>query len=207
VGKTKTGQIIVMKYSALAETIRSIHILQEADSLPTIYCDMDGVLVDFAKGIEDMFKVKSKDPSMPGPMQTAGFSDASDWSKAPNKAYKWEPIQSYPMFWPTLPMKKDGFKLWSYIKKFNPHILSAYTPFDKNSIKGKKLWLQRNLKMTDSSRIHLVRRADKRGYANGNVLIDDYGKNVKEWKAYKGIPIKHKSATDTISSLRKLGYV
>ena len=196
-----------MKYSALAETIKGIHIIQEADSLPTIYCDMDGVLVDFAKGIDKMFTLKSKDPSMPGTMQTAGYSDAKEWLKAPMTAAKWQPIHDYPMFWPTLPWMKDGLKLWSYIRKFNPHILSAYTPFDKNSIKGKQLWIQRNLKLTDSSRIHLVRRSEKRVYANGNVLIDDYGKNTKEWKNYKGIHIKHKSASSTISSLRKLGFV
>ena len=196
-----------MRYSALAETIRSIHILQEADSLPTIYCDMDGVLCDFHLGIENMFKLKSKDPSMPGPMQTAGYRDAKDWLKAPMSADKWEPVQNYGLFWPTLPWTKDGRKLWSYIKKFNPHILSAYTPFDKNSRLGKTKWLQRNLGLTDASIIHLVRRSEKKVYANGNVLIDDFGRNIKEWKKNKGIPVKHKSASETISQLRKIGYV
>ena len=123
-----------MKYSALAETIQGITLVQEADSLPTIYCDMDGVLCDFRKGIDNMFKLKSKDPSMPGPMQMAGYKDTDDWIKAPLTAQKWEPITNYKMFWPTLPWTKDGQKLWFFIRKFNPHILSAYTPYDKNSI-------------------------------------------------------------------------
>ena len=50
-----------MQYSAFAETIQGITLVQEADSLPTIYCDMDGVLCDFAQGIANMFKLKSKD--------------------------------------------------------------------------------------------------------------------------------------------------
>ena len=169
-----------MQYSALAETIRGITLIQEADSLPTIYCDMDGVLCDFRQGITNMFKLKSKDPSMPGPMQTAGYSDVDDWVKAPNT--------------------------WFFIRQFNPHILSAYTPFDKNCIKGKQLWIKRNLKLNDASRIHLVRRTEKRVYANGNVLIDDYGRNVKEWKKNKGIPVKYKSANQAIADLRKIGY-
>ena len=195
-----------MKYSAFAETIQGITLVQEADSLPTIYCDMDGVLCDFRQGITNMFKLKSKDPSMPGPMQTAGYSDVDDWINAPLTDGKWEPIRNYKMFWPTLPWTKDGQKLWFFIRKFNPHILSAYTPYDKNSIKGKQLWLQRNLKLTDASRIHLVRRAEKKVYANGNVLIDDFGRNTKEWKKNKGIPIKYKSASQAISDLRKIGY-
>jgi len=147
-----------MQYSALAETIRGIQIVQEADSLPTIYCDMDGVLCDFSQGISNMFKLKSKNPSEPGPMQMAGYSDAQDWLTAPMTDSKWEPVENYPMFWPTLPWTKDGKKLWSYIEKYNPHILSAYAPYDKNSRKGKLLWLQRNLRLSDQSRIHLVRR-------------------------------------------------
>ena len=195
-----------MKYSAFAETIRGITLVQEADSLPTIYCDMDGVLCDFSQGIANMFKLKSKNPSEPGPMQMAGYSDAQDWLSAPNAAPKWKVVEGYPMFWPTLPWTKDGQKLWLFIKKFNPHILSAYAPYDKNSRKGKMLWLQRNLKLTDANRIHLVRRPEKKVYANGNVLVDDYGKNVKEWKANKGIPVKYKSANQAIADLRKIGY-
>ena len=195
-----------MQYSAFAETIRGITLVQEADSLPTIYCDMDGVLCDFSQGIANMFNLKSKNPSEPGPMQMAGYSDAKDWLSAPNTEPKWKVVEGYPMFWPTLPWTKDGQKLWFFIKKFNPHILSAYAPYDKNSRKGKMLWLQRNLKLTDASRIHLVRRSEKRVYANGNVLIDDYGRNVKEWKTNKGIPIKYKSASQAIADLKKIGY-
>ena len=111
-----------MKYSAFAETIQGITLVQEADSLPTIYCDMDGVLCDFRQGIANMFKLKSKDPSMPGPMQTAGYSDVDDWLNAPLTPTKWDVIENYKMFWPTLPWMKDGQKLWNYIRKFNPHI-------------------------------------------------------------------------------------
>ena len=169
-----------MKYSALAETIRGITLVQEQDGLPTIYCDMDGVLCDFNKGIANMFKLKSRDPSKPNIMGMYGYENVNDWLSAPNDAQKWEPVSQYKMFWPTLPWTPGGMKLWSFIRKFNPHILSAYTPFDKNCIRGKQLWLQRNLKLTDKERIHIVRRDQKRAYAKGNVLIDDFKKNTFE---------------------------
>ena len=180
--------------------------IQEQSSLPTIYCDMDGVLCDFKRGISNMFSLKSKDPSMPGPMQMSGFSTPEEWFDAPMSRGKWEPVVNYKLFWPSLPWTEDGKRLWAFISKFKPHILSAYTPYDKNSIRGKQLWIERNLKLRDKSRIHLVRRAEKKAYSNGNLLIDDYGRNAKEWKKGGGIPVKHKSANQTISELKKLGF-
>ena len=195
-----------MKYSAYAETIRGITLVQEQDGLPTIYCDMDGVLCDFNKGIANMFKLKSRDPSKPNIMKMYGYDDPSDWLSAHNDAQKWEPVSQYKMFWPTLPWMPGAMKLWSFIRKFNPHILSAYTPFDKNCIRGKQLWLQRNLKLTDKERIHIVRRDQKRAYAKGNVLIDDFKKNTVEWKAAGGQPILYKSTPQVISDLKRIGY-
>ena len=50
----------------------------------------------------------------------------------------------------------------------------------------KLAWLRKNAKLTQKSRIHLVLRADKQKFAmtNGksNLLIDDYVKNIHEWK-------------------------
>jgi hypothetical protein len=55
-----------------------------------------------------------------------------------------------------------------------------------------------------------VIRRDKQKFAktNGvpNILIDDWGMNIDEWKAAGGIGIKHKSAAETIAALKKLGY-
>ena len=180
--------------------------INEQSSLPTIYCDMDGVLCDFKKAISDLFNLKSKNPSEPGPMQMAGFSDPNEWFNETNTRSKWQPIQDYKMFWPSMDWTSDGKQLWRFIQKFKPHILSAYSPYDKNCIRGKNLWIERNLKISDKSKIHLVRRAEKKAYSNGNILIDDFGRNVKEWKSGGGIPIKHKTANQTISELKKLGF-
>ena len=60
--------------------------------------------------------------------------------------------------------------------------------------------------MTDTSRINLVRRRDKKQYGfKGNLLIDDLPKNIAEWKV-DGTGILHKSVGQTIAQLKKLGY-
>ena len=82
---------------------------------------------------------------------------------------------------------------------------------DANSRKGKYNWLRKNAKLTQKSRIHLVMREDKQKYAmttdgKPNLLIDDYIKNVNEWKAKGGIGVHHTSPSDTIAQLKRLGF-
>jgi len=158
-----------------------------------IYCDMDGVLVDFVKGAESL----------------TGKS-ITDWSKG-SKSEKWGMIKSNPNFWRELPWMSGGKQLWSYISKFDPHILSAYVEesFDPNCIPGKTEWLRRNAGMSNRSKINLVRRKEKKLFAkkgNPSILIDDYEKNVREFINAGGKAIHHTNTSKTISELKKLGF-
>ena len=99
-------------------------------------------------------------------------------------------------------------ELWSFIKKYNPDILSAHVEEvrDPTCIQGKTLWAKRNLGRPNE-RINLVRRFQKKDYAvSGSILIDDYEKNAKEFTARGGIGIHHTSTSNTIRQLKKLGY-
>ena len=173
------------------------HFRIEADGqLPTIYCDMDGVLADFNGGLK----------AMESQLKDAGYKSSQDWLDAPLSNDKWKPVVKNKKFWSTLPLMPQALKLWNYIRSYNPHILSAYARHDPNCIPGKRAWLRKNLRMTDDSRIHLVRRRDKQRYAKRNLLIDDLSKNIAEWKAAGGTGILHRSAGQTLAQLKKLGY-
>ena len=110
-----------------------------------------------------------------------------------------------------MPWNTGAKQLWSYIKKFQPHILSAYVEqtTDPSCIPGKTKWVQRNLGIP-RSRVNLVKRVEKQNYTNYNgqptVLIDDYEKNILQFKARGGIAILHKNTNDTIRQLKALGY-
>ena len=160
------------------------------NNLPRIYLDMDGVLVDFEKQLVDTVK-------MP----------ISQWMKLDRKK-RWDPVIARKDFWSTAPWNNEGKKLLQFVKKYNPHILSAYVEHahDPNCIPGKAKWAMRNTGIP-MSRINLVMRSQKQTYASpASILIDDYEKNTKEFTARGGIGIHHTSTSNTIRQLKKLGY-
>ena len=109
-----------------------------------------------------------------------------------------------------MPWTRDGRQLWNFIKKYQPHILSAYSIEDPNCIPGKRKWLKSNLGYTQNFMINIVRRREKKNFAMNKrqpaILIDDYPKNVQQFKSAGGIGILHSNTQTTISQLRKIGF-
>ena len=157
------------------------------EELPSIYCDMDMVIVDLLGGYKQL--------------------SGKQFDKV-EKETRWEEIRAKKDFWHTLPWMPGAKVMWKLINKYNANILSAYSNRDGNSRRGKTQWLSKNAKPTGKT--HLVLRADKQKYAmtdgKPNILIDDYIKNIKEWEAAGGIGIHHLSPTQTISQLKRYGF-
>jgi 5'(3')-deoxyribonucleotidase len=148
-----------------------------------IFCDMDGVLTDFVKGYKDL----------------TGIDILNQWHDSPEF---WDPIVKAGYdFWINLPWMEDGKKLWNYIEKYNPEILS--TPSRQNDSRvGKHDWVKKEL-----PGVHLILRSakNKKEFASPDcILIDDRDSNIEDWKNSGGIAIHHKSAVDTIKKLQKL---
>jgi len=170
--------------------MKSLLELTEAskDDLPEIYCDLDEVLVDFIAGANK---------AVGGEFVTY------------DKEERWKKVNQTKGFWANLGWKPGGKKLYQFISRYDPHVLSAYTGRDPASKVGKMKWLGKNTKFS-RSKIHLVLRSQKKDYAKTdgkpNVLIDDYIKNIKEWESAGGIGIHHTNTSNTLSKLKKLGF-
>ena len=111
-----------------------------------------------------------------------------------------------------MPWMPGGKQLWNYVKQYNPHILSAYTPEDPNCIPGKRTWLRKNVRIS-SNRVNLVRRVEKQKFAMKSdmgrrpaILIDDFPRNVDQFKAAGGMGIVHTNTSNTLRELKKLGF-
>jgi len=148
-----------------------------------IYCDMDGVLVDFEKGYKDLTNKEA--------------------SYDTNPEEFWEPItRAGAAFWIKLQWMPDGKQLWEYIKPYSPELLSAPSREESSKI-GKFTWVKRNIPGTKL----ILRSAErKQEFATPNsILIDDTADDIQRWKDAGGIGILHTSAADTIQQLKDLG--
>jgi FMN phosphatase YigB (HAD superfamily) len=148
-----------------------------------IYCDMDGVLVDFDKGY---FKLTGH--KLDGVHRT----DTDFWDPINRAGYD---------FWINLEWMSDGKRLWNYIEKYNPKLLSAPSRQEDSRV-AKLDWVYKDL-----PDVHLILRSakHKKDFATPtSILIDDRLDNIQGWRDAGGIGIHHVSTKHTIDQLKVL---
>ena len=188
--------------------------VEKTDNPVLIYCDLDGVLADFDAGLQRLGEDK-------------GF-------QGQDQNTVWAEISKDLTFFLNLPMTSDGEELWAYIKGHNPSILTgagSHTTSKLNSVANQKAaWCRKMLGMDDALHIDVSQSAEdprtslppSRGIiftstserkhecsGRGRILIDDRpgsdGRHKRNWEEAGGIFIHHKSAAETISTLRQMG--
>ena len=152
----------------------------------TIFCDMDGVLVDFERGYHELTG-----------------KHTSQFPKNDNEF--WKPLEEEgAIFWATLPWMPDGQELWRYIKRYRPNILTAPS-MDPSSRAGKEAWCKMHIN-SQYKNLYFKPAKYKSDFAGQDrILIDDRDDTIASWKAKGGIGIHHTSASNTIKELKKLG--
>jgi hypothetical protein len=151
----------------------------------TIYCDMDGVLVDFDQGYKNLTGMSTEEANAQG-----------------DEVF-WGPIkQAGAGFWIKLKWMPDGQQLWDYINKYTPILLSAPSKEESSRI-GKRVWVKRNL---PGVKLILRPSSQKQQFSGENkILIDDREDNINQWNDKGGIGILHTSTANTIKQLKDLG--
>lgn len=191
-----------------------------------IYCDMDGVLVDFLAGAIKKMNQTINDKDHPlheiaenvkaeigsNTIELAHLTKGHPRCVDCARDYMRPLLEDDEKFWADLPWMPEGKSIWEAIKDYNPIILTA--PMDQNgytaSIKGKEKWIKRHLGLGINRRV--IYSHDKYEYANKGgeptVLIDDYDKNVRLFKEHGGITIHHLGdLSKTLKSLEDLKNV
>lgn len=144
---------------------------------------MDGVLVDFDKGY---FKLTGQK------LDGEHRSDDHFWDPINDAGYD---------FWINLEWSNDGKRLWKYIEKYSPDLLSAPSRQNDSRV-AKHDWVKKEL-----PGVHLILRSakHKKDFAGPNcILIDDRIDNIQGWRDAGGIGIHHVSTKHTIDQLKVL---
>ena len=156
-----------------------------------IFCDMDGVLVDFDKGYKDLTGKSTNH---------ADVQDKNDFWRLLNKSLEEKGLIEYD-YWVNLPWMPDGKQLWNYIKGYKPYILTAPS-LDPGSRQGKREWVEKEL--PEAKNVYFRKASLKPEFSGKNrILIDDRADTIAAWNAKGGIGIHHTSASDTIEQLKK----
>ena len=150
-----------------------------------LFCDLDGVLADFEKGVQRLF---------PGDKQKTARS-------------LWPRIKRAPAFFENLEWTKDGKILWDNIKDFEPIIMTGVPP-GSWAREQKMNWLDREI---GSVRVTFCRSRDKSIYKPEStptaILIDDRNFLREQWENSGGIFVHHTSTLDTVRQLQLIGFI
>ena len=161
-----------------------------------VYVDMDGVLTDFERRFEQFAGVT---PDEFIAQKTIEFGK----DKANEQFWDLIDKQIGVRFWAGMPWMPEGEKLYKYLKKYKPTILTSPSREESSRI-GKGVWIKRNMSGTPYK--FGYKASGKAKYAAPNaILIDDRSDNIEAWKSAGGIGILYKSTDQVINELSKLG--
>lgn len=146
---------------------------------PIIFCDLDGVLADFDKGVE---KICNNKPN--------NLNASNMWAK----------INITTGFFENLEWMPDAKQLWEKIKQYKPIILTGVPNENKKIEEQKKRWCERELGA--DIRVITCKTEDKPKYCiSGSILIDDRTIIQNAWIQNGGIFIHYTNTETALSSL------
>jgi predicted kinase len=151
-----------------------------------IYCDLDGVLVDFNRGLKEL------------PNYREGESPQKMWQK----------ILSHNGFFSSLHWTSYGEDLWKNIIQLNnnikPVILTGLPFICKKQVhKEKKQWCDTHL--GEDVQVICCNSNEKYKYSyERQILIDDRHELGKNWTSYGGIFIHHVNPDRTLYELKRI---
>ena len=167
--------------------------------------DMDGVLVDFERGIKDAFGAEYPKEHLPDEEFYAWRESLFD--KIGNKGV---------LFWESLPRLPGYLELYKEAKSITHDIRfitawpKAWTDFRlKDQCRfGKKAWLLRHLGFDASMRINMSYAHEKYWYCESDryfdVLIDDRDSTIEEWNSAGGHAIHYTSFESAMDGLKDI---
>lgn len=160
-----------------------------------IYFDMDGVLADFDRGVEELAGFKKLEQSS----ATVNQDDAM-----------WEAIKKVPHFYDKLELMPGAKEMFDYIYSNYGNRCEVLTgiPKPKRGVttagEDKISWMHRVL--SPDINVNVVYKEDKKNFCQDEdfILIDDLERNIDEWKENGGTGILHTASKNTLNVFKNI---
>ena len=165
-----------------------------------IFFDMDGVLADLERGVEELCGL------------TPPSQNAND-QKTEKDDEMWEKIKQVSHFYDRLELMPSAKEMFdSVYRKYGDkcEILTGI-PKPKRGItdaaEDKIKWVRRLL--SEDIKVNIVFREEKPQFCTGKscILIDDMERNIRDWEAFGGTGIQNISAEETLNTLKEMGLI
>lgn len=160
-----------------------------------IYFDMDGVLANFDKGVNDILGI----PFLSQDQASEEYHD-----------YLFNTMRKYPDFYYMLEPFDEMIDYLKQIHELYGDKVEILTGIPKkhrgidNAKKNKIDWVKKYI--GDDIKVNACYRKDKINYIKGkdDILIDDFIANIKDWEKHGGTGLHH---TDLKSTKKKLNKI
>jgi len=164
-----------------------------------IYFDMDGVLADFNRGVNELCGMET-------PPQGEGWKPGCD-------DLMWERVRLQDHFYNRLHVMPGAMEMFDVIySRYGDRceILSAVPRPEKGILTAREdkiRWMRRYF--PEQVVVNIVLRKEKPLFCKGKgcILIDDFSENVKAWEKNGGTGIFHKSPEKTIGEMKRMGLL
>ena len=163
-----------------------------------IYLDMDGVLADFDRGVRELCGLEPLE-------QMVATKEDNDrlWAAVARVDHYYGRLELKPgadiMLRSLMEKYGDRCEILTGIPKPKRHIEHADT--------DKVQWMRRYF--DPEIKVNIVYREEKKNYCHGkgDILIDDYQKNIDEWISFGGTGILFTDVGSVMEELREMGIL
>jgi 5'(3')-deoxyribonucleotidase len=138
-----------------------------------VYCDLDGVLCNWTKGVCDLFSIDYREPDVYDITKMLGVPQKQMWEKIDEKGHLfWSNLENYPWF----------DELIERLKVIDKNFCILTSPSKcPNCVKGKLQWIQKKFGNHFRNYIFAPAKLKKELAGPNKILIDDKLENILDW--------------------------
>jgi len=152
--------------------------------VPRQFLDLDGVLADFDRGVQDLLGMPS-----------------AQFEKRYGIKEFWRSLAKAPDFYARLPLMPDARDLFDAVAHLTPTILTGL-PLGKWAAPQKVAWCEEHFPRVPV--ITCMARDKHRFMDPGDVLVDDRDRHRAAYEAHGVVFVHHESATQSLEELRAI---